>query len=477
MLQNTRAKAMKINEIIRKLDNDKYRLYSKKGKNLGTYDSRKGAEERERQVQYFKHMGENTTELNEIEKDTRTSKGDVDRYDFDEYIGQTKKIGKLGGYEIHFSKGTFGSSLMKTGGGEYHNFLIKDPDSEGFLGLLQLTKKENGFWYSIVMFDEEIQGKGLAVPLYAMAVKKGYTIVSDKTQTKGSQSVWSRLAKTPGIFVYAWNTTRSVQDDKAFFQWDPGVDPEEEVYHDPDAIDQIRNEYKNRISDIQDQVSSGKITKDQANSMMRQAIRDRDQAVRDQDENRFKDVRLVATATGKNINENFTKPQFDVEWEEANRYDFLDKLGKDGWIELAQTGKAVTVDTDSVKKIGNTGADGSETFDDLEPEKVARFKKAMKSGTIEMPIVMKMPNSELELIAGNTRLIGLINTTGKATVWYIDASRLEEGVQEASSKDNYGIPNGATLAQLDRIAKTATNPEKRERAHWLRNMQRGNNKK
>jgi hypothetical protein len=31
-----------------------YRLVSKKGKNLGTYKSKAGAEKRERQVQYFK---------------------------------------------------------------------------------------------------------------------------------------------------------------------------------------------------------------------------------------------------------------------------------------------------------------------------------------------------------------------------------------------------------------------------------------
>lgn len=49
---------MRIDEIIRKLDNGKYRLYSKKGKNLGTYDTRSGAEKREQQVQYFKHMNE-----------------------------------------------------------------------------------------------------------------------------------------------------------------------------------------------------------------------------------------------------------------------------------------------------------------------------------------------------------------------------------------------------------------------------------
>jgi hypothetical protein len=45
---------MKINEIIRKVAGG-YRLYSHKGKNLGTYPTRAGAEKRERQVQYFKH--------------------------------------------------------------------------------------------------------------------------------------------------------------------------------------------------------------------------------------------------------------------------------------------------------------------------------------------------------------------------------------------------------------------------------------
>lgn len=34
---------------------DGFRLESKKGKNLGTYDTKEGAEKREKQVQYFKH--------------------------------------------------------------------------------------------------------------------------------------------------------------------------------------------------------------------------------------------------------------------------------------------------------------------------------------------------------------------------------------------------------------------------------------
>lgn len=40
---------------IRKLPNGKYRVYSEKGKNLGTYDSHAGAKKRLRQVEFFKH--------------------------------------------------------------------------------------------------------------------------------------------------------------------------------------------------------------------------------------------------------------------------------------------------------------------------------------------------------------------------------------------------------------------------------------
>ncbi len=46
-----------VDETIRKVQGG-YRLLSKKGKNLGTYPSKVGAEKRERQVQYFKHVGE-----------------------------------------------------------------------------------------------------------------------------------------------------------------------------------------------------------------------------------------------------------------------------------------------------------------------------------------------------------------------------------------------------------------------------------
>lgn len=53
--------------VIKKQPNGKYRVLSEKGKNLGESDSRSGAEERLRQVEYFKHKDENKAEDKEID--------------------------------------------------------------------------------------------------------------------------------------------------------------------------------------------------------------------------------------------------------------------------------------------------------------------------------------------------------------------------------------------------------------------------
>jgi len=74
-----------VEETIRKVQGG-YRLLSKKGKNLGTYPSKSGAEKRERQVQYFKHVGEKTP----VEPEIHTGKlGEVADSPYD-YIQNVK---------------------------------------------------------------------------------------------------------------------------------------------------------------------------------------------------------------------------------------------------------------------------------------------------------------------------------------------------------------------------------------------------
>ena len=165
---------------------------------------------------------------------------------------------------------------------------------------------------------------------------------------------------------------------------------------------------------------------------------------------------------GESVTEevNYSRPQFDVEWEEANRYPYLEKLGKDGWEKLAKTGRVVRVNKDNIKQIGNTGADGSESLDDLEPDKVARLKQAIDAGTIEMPIVVKQPDGSYDLVAGNTRLIGLISTHSEAKVWLVDASKLEEyGVGKITKQNaTKDAPIGSEYSNVKKLGLGSGKP-------------------
>ena len=97
----------------------------------------------------------------------------------------------------------------------------------------------------------------------------------------------------------------------------------------------------------------------------------------------------------------FTKPNFDYEWEEAERYPKLFP-DKQTWLDAVKSGIEVEVDCDM--NIQNT--DMCESDVDLEPAKVDRVQKMIDSDNIELPIVMKY-KGKYELIGGNTRLVAL----------------------------------------------------------------------
>ena len=102
------------------------------------------------------------------------------------------------------------------------------------------------------------------------------------------------------------------------------------------------------------------------------------------------------------INEvKFTKPNFDYEWEEAERYPKLFP-DKQTWLDAVRSGVEAKVDCGM--DIQNT--DMCEADVDLEPAKVDRVQKMIDTGNIELPIVMKHKD-KYELIGGNTRLVAL----------------------------------------------------------------------
>jgi hypothetical protein len=59
LAQSLKAKYFTKVAYIRKLPNGKWRVFSEKGKNLGTFDSQTGAKNHLREVEYFKHRDNN----------------------------------------------------------------------------------------------------------------------------------------------------------------------------------------------------------------------------------------------------------------------------------------------------------------------------------------------------------------------------------------------------------------------------------
>jgi len=132
---------------------------------------------------------------------------------------------------------------------------------------------------------------------------------------------------------------------------------------------------------------------------------------------------LKENTTEENIQ--YSKPNFENEWEEAIRYPEFKELGKEKWISLGNQGR--TVNYSNIEDIlGNVDLD----FDSLENDKKIRFKKAYKLGTIEYPIAVKFNNNSYDLVAGNTRLAGLVELGIDPKIWVVDLSQLNEAKKE-----------------------------------------------
>jgi hypothetical protein len=123
----------------------------------------------------------------------------------------------------------------------------------------------------------------------------------------------------------------------------------------------------------------------------------------------------VANLQENNIN--YSSPNFEKEWDEAKRYPEFKEMGKEAWIKLANQGKSVSYD--SIKDVlGNVDLN----FDELEEPKKQRFQKALKDGKVEMPIAVKFSNDDYDLVAGNTRLAGMVANEIPANIWIVDLS-------------------------------------------------------
>ena len=174
----------------------------------------------------------------------------------------------------------------------------------------------------------------------------------------------------------------------------------------------------------------------------------------------------------------YRDPNFAEEWMEAQRYPEFEKMGKQGWIDIAKKGY-VTSYSNIKKVLGNVDLN----FDKLDPNKKQRFQDAFKKGTIEMSIAVKFSDNDYDLVAGNTRLSGLVKNGIDPKIWIVDISDLQENYADGKVKGKSrpgrvkraGASCNGSVTDLRRKAKNASG-EKAKMYHWCANMKSGRKK-
>ena len=111
----------------------------------------------------------------------------------------------------------------------------------------------------------------------------------------------------------------------------------------------------------------------------------------------------------------YSNPNFEKEWMEAKRYPEFKKLGKTKWVELAKDGYVT-----KLSKIKSVLSNVDLDFDSLEEPKKQRFEQSFEKGIIELPIVVKFGKNEYDLVAGNTRIAGLVKYNINPTIWVVE---------------------------------------------------------
>ena len=117
----------------------------------------------------------------------------------------------------------------------------------------------------------------------------------------------------------------------------------------------------------------------------------------------------------------YNTPNFDFEWGEAQRYPEFEEMGKTEWMKFAMAGYK-TLYSNIEDKLKNVDLN----FDSLVEYKKQNFYKAGNRGKVEMPIAVKFSDDSYDLLAGNTRLAGLVQYELNPPIWIVDISDLSE---------------------------------------------------
>ena len=136
----------------------------------------------------------------------------------------------------------------------------------------------------------------------------------------------------------------------------------------------------------------------------------------------------------------YTRPNFDREWSEAQRYSILKQLGPAKWKKIANKGSEINAKP-LLRRMGNFVAnkiaDAEKRFKELEPDKKARVKAAFEKKEVELPIVIRNRNGSYSLMAGNTRLTSMVANGIIPKVFLIDLTKINVNEMFEQWSDKY----------------------------------------
>lgn len=115
----------------------------------------------------------------------------------------------------------------------------------------------------------------------------------------------------------------------------------------------------------------------------------------------------------------YTKPNFKEEWKEALRYREFEKMGMNGWLDVAQNNFEITNYEAIEDVLNNVDLD----YESLDEDKRQRFEEAFENGVIEIPMVVRFGKNDYDLLGGNTRLAGLIKNNINPKLWVVNLSK------------------------------------------------------
>ena len=171
------------------------------------------------------------------------------------YMPEGKQIGKVGKFQLWFTN----AHTMRDDAAAQ----LWDPSRRKMVGFVELSAQsrrkfaKNTYISAFAVVDEDYAGKGIVYKIYVKLLQLGYSIVSDDFQTLGGKKIWSRLAKTAGINVYAIANLSKGHVQFSSVNPDDLTDADFSVYNDDEAndlfdtIDDMEEQYKDLITDIE----------------------------------------------------------------------------------------------------------------------------------------------------------------------------------------------------------------------------------